>query len=49
MGSVLLECSDLPPYAHAVQRALELPVFDFITMINHVHTSLVQTPYKGFM
>jgi aspartate/glutamate racemase len=49
IGSILLECSDLPPYAAAVQRAVNLPVFDFITMINYVHSSLVRMPFKGFM
>jgi Asp/Glu/hydantoin racemase len=49
IGSILLECSDLPPYAHAVQAAVGLPVFDFFTMIHHVHTGLVRKPFSGFM
>jgi aspartate/glutamate racemase len=49
VGSILLECSDLPPYAHAVQAAVNLPVFDFFTMINYVHTALVRSPFSGFM
>ncbi len=49
VGAVLLECSDLPPYAAAVQEAVDLPVFDFITMINHVHSALRRTPYVGQM
>ncbi|MBF0232406.1 MAG: aspartate/glutamate racemase family protein [Desulfamplus sp.] len=49
IGSILLECSDLPPYAHAVQTAIGLPVFDFFTMINYVHTALVRKPFHGFM
>jgi len=47
LGAILLECSDLPPYAHAVQAATGLPVFDFITMINHVHETLARKPYHG--
>lgn len=35
MCAVLLECSDLPPYARAIQEAVDLPVFDFITMVDH--------------
>ena len=49
IGAFLLECSDLPPYAAAVSRETRLPVFDFITMIKHVYTTLIQMPYSGFM
>jgi Asp/Glu/hydantoin racemase len=46
---ILLECSSLPPYAGAIQRAVNLPVFDYITMINYVQSALVQKKYTGFM
>lgn len=46
---IVLECSDLPPYAAAVQAAVNRPVFDFITMIQYVHSSLVRRPFQGFM
>jgi len=49
IGAIVLECSDLPPYAHAVQAAVQRPVFDFFTMIQYIHTSLVRTPFTGFM
>ena len=48
-GAILLECSDLPPYASAIQREVDLPVFDFITMIQHVHSALVRKEFQGFM
>jgi Asp/Glu/hydantoin racemase len=47
--AILLECSDLPPYAAAVQEAVGLPVFDFTTMINYVFSALVRRPFVGFM
>ncbi|KQW54760.1 MULTISPECIES: aspartate/glutamate racemase family protein [unclassified Ensifer] len=47
--SILLECSDLPPYAHAVQTATGRPVFDFITMINHVQQSVARRSHHGHM
>ncbi|WP_349959162.1 aspartate/glutamate racemase family protein [Rhizobium sp. ZPR3] len=47
--SILLECSDLPPYAHAVQAATGRPIFDFITMINYVQQSVARRPYLGGM
>ena len=49
LGALLLECSDLPPYAAAVQSATGLPVFDFTTMIRFVHSALVRTPFHGFL
>ena len=49
IGSILLECSDLPPYAHAVQATVGLPVFDFFTMINYVHTTLIRKAFIGFL
>jgi hypothetical protein len=49
IGAILLECSDMPPYSAAIQAALNLPVFDFITLINYVHSAVAQQPYYGFM
>ncbi len=49
VGAILLECSDMPPYAWAVQAETGLPVFDFITLIKWLHSGVCQTPYCGFM
>jgi aspartate/glutamate racemase len=48
IGAILLECSDLPPYASDIQRATGLPVFDFITLINWVVHAVVQKRYFGY-
>ncbi len=48
IGAILLECSDLPPYAYAIQRSTGLPVYDFISMIDWVEHAVVQKPYFGF-
>jgi Asp/Glu/hydantoin racemase len=45
--ALLLECSCLPPYARAIQKAVELPVFDYVTMINYVHSALVREDFEG--
>lgn len=42
IGAILLECSDLPPFAHAVQQSVRLPVFDYVTIINFVFSSLLK-------
>lgn len=44
---ILLECSVLPPYAAAVQKAVQLPVFDYVTMIDYVHSAIVRRRYVG--
>lgn len=49
VGAFLLECSDMPPYSSAVQRATGLPVFDWIGFINYVHHAVVSRPYLGFV
>ena len=49
IGAILLECSDMPPYSAAIQRELQLPVYDFITMIKYVQSVVAQQPYAGFM
>lgn len=47
VGAILLECSDIPPYAYLVQEAVSLPVFDFITLIEWAHHATTQHPYFG--
>lgn len=49
IGAVLLECSDMPPYAWAIQAACGVPVFDFTTLIRWLHHSVSQKPYCGFL
>jgi len=46
---ILLECSCMPPYGAAVQEAVNLPVFSFVTMINYVYSAVVKKNFKGFM
>jgi hypothetical protein len=49
IGAIVLECSDMPPYAAAVQEATQLPVFDFITLIKWLHSATTQKPYRGWI
>ena len=49
IGGLLLECSDLPPFAYSIQQATGLPVFDFNTMIHTLYTAVVQHAYHGYM
>ena len=49
IGAILLECSDMPPYAWAIQNAIRLPVFDFTALINWVYSAVVRRPFVGFI
>lgn len=49
VGALLLECSCLPPYGRAIQKAVGLPVFDYVTMIDYVHSALVKRRFEGQM
>ncbi len=45
----LMECSMLPPYSEAVQRATGLPVYDFLTMIDYVYSAIVKKRFKDVL
>lgn len=40
VGAIVLECTNMPPYAAAVQAATELPVYDIYSMITWFHAGL---------
>lgn len=48
MSALVLECSLLPPYAKAVQEAIGLPVFDFITMIDYFYQGTHRQAFAGY-
>ncbi|WP_067563439.1 aspartate/glutamate racemase family protein [Nocardia acidivorans] len=40
LGALIIECTDLVPYRHAIQRHLGVPVFDIVTLTEMVHRTL---------
>ncbi len=40
VGAIVLECTNMPPYAAAVQEATRLPVYDIYSMITWLHAGL---------
>ena len=40
VGAIVLECTNMPPYAAALQAALGLPVFDIYSLITWFHAGL---------
>ncbi|MCA0907216.1 aspartate/glutamate racemase family protein [Ruegeria marisrubri] len=47
--SVVLECTDLPPYAKRIQEDLKLPVFDLTTLAQMAHNVSARNGYCGLM
>jgi aspartate/glutamate racemase len=47
--AVLLECTDIPPFACAIQARIDLPVFDINSLVEFVAAGLTRRPYQGFM
>ena len=40
VGAIVLECTNMPPYAAALQEAVGLPVYDIYSMITWFHAGL---------
>lgn len=46
LGALIIECTDLVPFAHAIQEQIGVPVFDIVTLTQMVHDCLVRRPYS---
>jgi hypothetical protein len=49
MGGMLVECSNLPTFSADIQAKTGIPIFDYIGFARFLHTSVVQSPYHGFL
>ncbi|GGC47691.1 hypothetical protein GCM10011504_27650 [Siccirubricoccus deserti] len=47
VGAIVLECTNMPPYAAALRAALELPVYDIYSMIGWFHAGLRPQRFTG--
>lgn len=45
VGALVLECTDLVPFARAIQARIGVPVFDIVTLTGLVHASLDRRPF----
>jgi len=47
VGALMLECTGFQPFARAVQRVLELPVFSWGTLLDYAYSVTVHRDYYG--
>ncbi len=47
VGAVVLECTNMPPYAAALQAALGVPVYDIHSMVTWFHAGLRPRAWGG--
>ena len=47
MGAMVLECTGFPPFARAVQRAINMPVFSYATLMDFAYSAVVHRDFYG--
>jgi hypothetical protein len=45
----LLECTQLPPHARAMLKAVGMPVWGFPSMKNRIYSDVVRNSFAGYM
>jgi len=49
VGAVVLECTNMPPYAATIQKEINLPIFDIYTLVIMVYHAVVKKDFFGHM
>lgn len=49
VGAIVLECTNMPPYAHRIRGATGRPVYDLTTMVRWACSGLLRQPFQGQM
>jgi len=49
VGAIVLECTNMPPYAAAIQKEINLPIFDIYTLVIMVYHAVVKRNFSGTM
>jgi Asp/Glu/hydantoin racemase len=45
IGAIVFECTNMPPYARALQDEVDLPIFDVVTLTNMVYETVKRQDY----
>jgi hypothetical protein len=47
MGAMVLECTGMPPFARALQRKFDIPIFSWGTLLDYAYSVAVHRDYYG--
>jgi len=47
VGTIVLECTNMPPFSDAIREATGLPVFDAVTMLNYAYSTIYKSKRFG--
>jgi hypothetical protein len=47
MGAMVLECTGFPPFARALQREIDIPIFSWGTLMDYAYSVVVHREYYG--
>jgi hypothetical protein len=47
MGAMTLECTGFPPFARALQREIDIPIFSWGTLLDYAYSVVVHRDYYG--
>lgn len=47
IGAIMLECTGMQPFARAIQRVVDLPVFSWGTLLDYAYSVVVHRDYYG--
>ncbi len=45
VGAIVLECTNMPPFAKIIQETVSVPVFDVVTLINYAFSTVVRSGF----
>jgi Asp/Glu/hydantoin racemase len=40
VGAIVLECTNMPPYAHALREVLGVPIYDIFSLVSWLHAGI---------
>ena len=47
MGAMMLECTGMQPFARAIQREIDIPIFSWGTLLDYAYSVAVHRDYYG--